>query len=141
MASNNHTHPPQVPIPLILRSAPLPPNHQATSWLEVSLRDRQLSLQAIVDNKPIALLIQNPAYLAQVVKEGLDYAIEELGNQLWTETLRRNQLLDNINARFWELDDQTFQSLPFFLSFPYLPNNQTLNFLTMMTPGTTNPNY
>lgn len=64
----------------------------------MDLRDRQLTFHMIVDGWLVIILVQDPTYLAQIVKEDLNHAIEVLGMRIWEETLRRFGMAGNINS-------------------------------------------
>lgn len=95
----------------------------------------------MAESRTVIVLVQNPAYLAQTVKEGLDHAIEGLGMQIWLETLRRPQMVRNLNMalahELGELLGQTFQSLPFFPFYPYMPSSKPLVCLNGATEPST----
>lgn len=61
----------------------------------MGLQDWQMSFQTFVNGKLVTVLVQNSTFLAQIIKESMDNAIERLGIQVWEETLRRTQLTEN----------------------------------------------
>lgn len=81
----------------------------------------------MVRNCPVTVMVQNRAYLAQIVKEGLDYAIEILGMRILEETLQQSRMVGHINTtnslELGALMGQTFLTLPLFPFYPYLPNS------------------
>ncbi|KAG5575599.1 hypothetical protein H5410_055733 [Solanum commersonii] len=61
---------------------PLPPSHNLSSWLELTLQGKQLAFHMRVGTRPVTLIVQDPTYLAQIVKEGMDHVIERLGTNM-----------------------------------------------------------
>lgn len=63
--------------PLVFVSAPPPPtNRTPTSWMELALQGKSINLCVNAGNQPIVLFLQDPAFLVQIVKEGMDQAVE-----------------------------------------------------------------
>lgn len=114
---------------IVLISDPLPPNQQAISWLELVLRDRQMTFQAMMGDRSITILVQNPAYMAQIIKKGLDHVIEVLGMWIWKEALTRIGMAGNINItnslELGALMGHNLSNVPFFPFYPYLPSDKT----------------
>ncbi|KAK6775617.1 hypothetical protein RDI58_026618 [Solanum bulbocastanum] len=52
----------------IFTTTPMPPGHTPTSLLELVLQDKQLSFQVMIAGQPMTLILQDPAYLAQIIK-------------------------------------------------------------------------
>lgn len=55
--------------PLIFISALSPPNHTLTSWLELLLEDKSITLNLKLGNQPLVVILHDSAYLAQVLKK------------------------------------------------------------------------
>lgn len=60
---------------------------------ETCKQGKSLSFRFKVVGKPINLIIEDLLYLSQIVKEGLNHGMENLGNLVWTQTLLQTQLL------------------------------------------------
>ncbi|KAF3679442.1 hypothetical protein FXO37_03847 [Capsicum annuum] len=68
--------------PFFLVTAPPPQEHSPTSWLELLLQDFPLTLNACIGDQPVILTLQDPYYLAYIVKEAMNRSVKHLGNQL-----------------------------------------------------------
>lgn len=127
--------------PLILVSAPPPSGHTSTSWMKMSLQGKSITLSENVGNQPIVLILQDPSFLVQIVKEGVDQAVEGLGTQVWQQTFLASQQMGNLNISTMDelssLMKQTFQSLPFFPNAPYPTSSQTPMFVPWTPPSNT----
>ncbi|KAH0647234.1 hypothetical protein KY290_033225 [Solanum tuberosum] len=64
----------------VLRDTSPEPNPSPHSWLEMSLQGQALSFSAIVEGRPVAILVQNPTFLAQIVSEGMRMTMETYKN-------------------------------------------------------------
>ncbi|KAH0737420.1 hypothetical protein KY290_036125 [Solanum tuberosum] len=53
----------------------------------MSLQGQALSFSAEVEGRPVAILVQNPTFLAQVVPKGMRLALETYNNHLWLSTV------------------------------------------------------
>lgn len=115
---NPHYPPPVETPPLILISKPPPSDHSLSLWVELALQGKSLTLQANIKGQPVTLIIQKSAYLADVVKEGLNNAIDGLGHLIWTQTLLQIQLMGIQEpltiSETNNLMAQVFQTKPFF---------------------------
>lgn len=67
---------------LVFTTAPPPPNRAPTSWAKLALEGKTISHCVIIGDQLIVLLIQDPTWMAQIVKEGVDQIAEKLGYQL-----------------------------------------------------------
>lgn len=74
--------------PLVFTTTTLPPNHSLTSWLELSLQDQCVLLKVNIMGTSIILLLQDPPFLVQIIKEGMGHAIEGLGLKIWIQIVR-----------------------------------------------------
>ncbi|KAH0778499.1 hypothetical protein KY290_004926 [Solanum tuberosum] len=88
--------------PLIFTTTPMPPGNTPTSWLELALQEEQLSFQVVIAVQLMTLILQDPAYLAQIIKEGVDQGIAELGHQIWMQMLRQTQMWGSMNSMTME---------------------------------------
>ncbi|KAF3663927.1 hypothetical protein FXO38_10389 [Capsicum annuum] len=68
--------------PFFLVTAPPPQEHSPTSWLELLLQDFPLTLNACIGDQPVILTLQDPYYLAYMVKKAMNRSVKHLGNQL-----------------------------------------------------------
>lgn len=60
-----------------------PPNRVPTSWAELVLAGKTISYYIILGDQPIMLIIQDPTWMDQIVKQGIDQIAKGLGQQLW----------------------------------------------------------
>lgn len=88
------------------------------------------------------LLINDPAYLAQINEEITDHVVKQMGSKLWQQTMLLTQLPQFQDvASMGDIDtlmQNMFQTLPFYLTSPYLKANQSPIF-TQWTPTTLIP--
>lgn len=119
---NIYTPPPEPPTNFLVRAGP---------------PGLATDISHLCEGETMMILVQDPAYMAQIVKEGLDQASESLEMHVGAEKLWRTQLIGNTNLTHTEdlgsLMGQTFQSNPFFPSYSYLPSNQSLRFVPLVT--------
>ncbi|KAK4726791.1 hypothetical protein R3W88_031708 [Solanum pinnatisectum] len=60
-----------------------PPNAIPQSWLELSLLGHSLSFNVMIEEWEVAIVVQNPTFIAQVVGEGRRLAMETYNNLVW----------------------------------------------------------
>lgn len=94
---------------MIYAQPPMPQNHQPTSWIELVLMRRAISLQLTINGQESVILIQNSQFLAQIVSEGLQLAINSYMNHIWVNNIMQplapcmnNNLVQEIYAQ-WNL--------------------------------------
>lgn len=81
----------------------------------------------------MTLTIQNPAFLAQMVKEGFAHGVDNLGHLVWTQALLQCQLMGIQNPiSTSEINTLMFQSLQNFPFFPNLPTTDPSMKLTFV---------
>lgn len=73
--------------PLVFVSSPHPPNKTPTSWVELAMEGKTISHCVIIGDQPIELMIQDLAWMAQIIKDGVDYIVQGLDYQVWTQTM------------------------------------------------------
>lgn len=107
------------PNPLIFVSAPPPPNHIPASWLELPLKDKEIVLNMNLGNQPLIVVLQDPAYIAQVLKDVLNHSLERLETQVWLQTLLQPDMISTSHQmpsqEFNSIMNQMYQNLSFFL--------------------------
>ncbi|KAH0692185.1 hypothetical protein KY285_019282 [Solanum tuberosum] len=63
------------------------PNQSPHSWLKISLQGQALCFSAIVEERLVAILVQNPTFLVQIVSEGMRRVMKTYNNHLWLSTV------------------------------------------------------
>lgn len=75
MANNNTDTNAHTNAPIFLALAPLRSNHISRSWLELTLQDINFTLNATINDQPVVLLLQDPHYLENLVKDNIDHVV------------------------------------------------------------------
>ncbi|KAK6773351.1 hypothetical protein RDI58_028589 [Solanum bulbocastanum] len=61
-------------------------NTNPSSWVVMRLQERSLTLNIIIENQEIVLVIRTPSLLAQIVSEGIGIVVETYNSHLWMLT-------------------------------------------------------
>ncbi|KAH0672405.1 hypothetical protein KY290_024644 [Solanum tuberosum] len=77
--------------PIYATPAPLP-NAIPSSWLELSLQGHSLSFNVMIEGREVAIVVQNPTFLAQVVGEGMRLAMEAYNTHVWMASMLHTPL-------------------------------------------------
>ncbi|KAF3680498.1 hypothetical protein FXO37_03303 [Capsicum annuum] len=108
------------PQTLVFSTKPLELNHFPMSWLKIYLSQPFIPLRFNVDERHITLLIQDPHYLAQLIREGINQGLINYGQNMWMTIIR--SIFTQGLATSWSADlvaaelSNISQSLPFFPS-------------------------
>lgn len=62
-------------------------NTSPLSWMEMALHEQSLTLNIIMEDREMVLVIQNPSILAQIVSEGMRRAVETYNSHVWMSTV------------------------------------------------------
>ncbi|KAF3673316.1 hypothetical protein FXO38_05691 [Capsicum annuum] len=119
--------------PLFFKIDPPPANRIPMSWAKLALEGKTISHCLLIRDQPVVLLIQDPAWMAQIVKEGVDQIAKGLGYQVWCQTLLQAQRMGTLNImnsnKFNSLMNYVLKNPPFYLNSPYLTEAKILNFV------------
>lgn len=112
------------PMPIFMIFAPHPLDHLPISWLEITLKNFSVTWNAMIGSQPVILHLRDSLYLANLIKEGIDHAVQSIGNHIWvpTQLLAQNlgdpSLMSTPNYNL--LINQAFNNFLFFSTMPSL---------------------
>lgn len=101
------------------------PNTSPSSLVEMGLQGQSLTLNVIIEDREIVLVIQNLSILAQIVSQGIRRVVETYNSHMWMSTV----LLQPMN---YQSQGLPFLYDPIMGTRVYNPMHQTPS---MATPG------
>lgn len=85
------------PSPFFLVTAALLHDHVPTLWLKLCLHNIHITLNLKIGNQLIVTIIQDPAFLANMIKKKINHALSNLGNQAWLQAMLLSQTQGHMN--------------------------------------------
>lgn len=95
MENTNSYFPPPTH-PLCYMTTPLSENHNSKSWLELALHGQQLTLNLQIGTQPVSIMINDPHFLENFIREGMNLATLSFGQQLWMQRVLQAHLYGDL---------------------------------------------
>ena len=80
---NTHPFPPSDNNTLVYATHALPPSQPHLSWLEEGMRDQVVIFTMDVLGQEIMFKLHNPNFLAQLITERMNLAMDNYSNHIW----------------------------------------------------------
>lgn len=96
---NNSPYVTTPPETIFFVMAPMPEDYILELCLELALYGRQLTLNLNIGTQPVSITIEDPRFLALVIKEGMNLVISGFSQQLWLQVVLQEHIYGDLKLR------------------------------------------
>lgn len=73
--------------PLLFVITPNEFNLPPEFWMKIAIQGQAIELEMTVNHQPVIVRLDDPKFLAQIFRQGMNLALSKFGHELWSQTI------------------------------------------------------